>query len=120
MEVSDRSDRPSVEGRPGSSSTPFLVAAGGGGRLRLVGELDLAGVPALRALLAGMGGDIEVDCSGLTFIDCSGLRVLVEAQLAREAGGGRLCLIGSSRCLTRLLDLAGLDGFFDLRDGSKW
>jgi anti-anti-sigma factor len=97
----------------------LLVARGGGGRLRLAGELDIAGVGALRALLAGVDGDIEIDCSGLTFIDCAGLTVLQDTQRACETAGVRLLLIGPSRCLTRLLDLFGLDGFFDVSDGSS-
>jgi anti-sigma B factor antagonist len=94
-----------------------VAAASGGRRLRLVGELDLEGVPAVRALLANVDGDIEIDCSGLTFIDCSGLRVLMEAQHACEAAGVRLCLVAPARCLTRLVDQVGLDGVFAVREG---
>lgn len=85
----------------------------------MAGELDLAGVPALRAMLADVDGDIELDCSGLTFIDCAGLRVLEETQRACEPEGVHLYLIAPSRCVTRLLDLAGLNGFFDVRDASN-
>jgi anti-anti-sigma factor len=119
MEVSYRYDQPIVERGRGALFPALLVATGGGGRLRLAGELDIAGVPALRALLADVGGDVELDCSELTFIDCAGLRVLQETRHACEAAGVRLCLIAPSRCVTRLLDLAGMDGFFDVRDGSK-
>jgi anti-anti-sigma factor len=83
----------------------------------LVGELDLAAGPTLRALLADIDGDIEIDCSGLTFIDCSGLRVLQEVQRACEAAGVRLLLMAPSRCVIRLVELLGLDGIFDVRDG---
>ncbi len=79
----------------------------------------MAGVPALRAALADVHGDIELDCSGLTFIDCSGLRALHETGSASETDGVRLCLIAPSRCVTWLLELTGMDGFFDLRDGSS-
>jgi anti-anti-sigma factor len=84
-----------------------------------VGELDVAGVPLLRAALDDLNGDIEIDCSGLTFIDCSGLGVLQQAQCAFNAKGVSLCLIAPSRWVTRLLDLAGLDRFFDVRNGSS-
>ena len=50
------------------------------GRLRLLGELDLAGVPEVWAELAGVDGDVELDCSGLTFIDAAGLRLFVAVQ----------------------------------------
>jgi anti-anti-sigma factor len=55
----------------------FEVIETGPRRVRLVGELDLAGVAEVRAHLARLDGDIEVDCSGLTFIDCSGLGMFV-------------------------------------------
>jgi anti-sigma B factor antagonist len=84
----------------------------------LVGELDMAGAPALRAVLADVDGDIELDCSGLTFMDCSGLRVLQETRLACETKGVRLRLIAPSRWVTWLLELAKLDGCFDIWDGS--
>jgi anti-anti-sigma factor len=108
-----------IEEPPEGLSAAFRVASGCGGRLRLFGELDIAGVRALRAVLADVDGDVELDCSGLTFIDCSGLRVLQETQRACETAGVRLWLLAPSRCVTRLLDLVGLDGFFDVRDGSS-
>jgi anti-anti-sigma factor len=114
METSDRCDGPIVEEEPA-----FFVKAGAGGRVRLFGELDIAGVPALRAVLVGVDGDIELDCSALTFIDCSGLRVLQEAARACETAGAHLWLIAPSRCVIRLLGLTGLLGRFDVRDGSS-
>ncbi|MFC7642916.1 STAS domain-containing protein [Streptosporangium lutulentum] len=58
--------------------------------IRLEGELDRSGVPALTAALAGAAhraahgdGLLSVDLSGLEFIDVSGLRVLVTAASAR-------------------------------------
>jgi anti-anti-sigma factor len=114
MEVLCRFDWPVVEERWRSPSSAFSVEPEVGRRVQLVGELDIAGVPALRASLGDLDGDIELDCSGLTFIDCSGLRVLQNAQLACETAGVRLCLIAPAPCLTRLIDLAGLNGFFEI------
>jgi anti-anti-sigma factor len=97
----------------------FLVARAGTGQLRLLGELDIAGVPAVRAELAGSDGDVEIDCSGLTFIACSGLKVLVDAYRTCQAQGVRLSLIAPSACVIRLLDLTELNGFFDIRQGPR-
>ncbi len=119
MEVSSSFAGPIAENQPERLAPGLLVASESGGRLRLIGELDIAGVPPLRALLGEVNGDIEIDCSGLTFIDCAGLRALQETQRACETAGVRLLLIDPSRCLIRLLDLFGLDGFFDVRDGSN-
>ena len=78
-------------------------------RLRLAGELDLAGVAGVRERLAATDGDIELDCSELTFIDASGLSVLVAAHRLCEARGAKLTIVDPSPCVTRLLALTGLD-----------
>jgi anti-anti-sigma factor len=78
--------------------------------LRLIGELDLAGVPALRACLAERHeGNVVVDCSGLTFIDCAGLGALVGAHQDRARAGAQLTVLAPSHCLRRLLELTGAD-----------
>jgi anti-anti-sigma factor len=117
MEVSYKSCRPISQEPPDRSPSTFLTEVGRDGVLRLLGELDVAGVPALQAALAEVDRDIQIDCSGLTFIDCAGLRVLEETQRACENAGARLYLIAPPRCVTRLLDLAGLEGFFEVRGG---
>lgn len=50
--------------------------------VKLVGELDLAGVGEVESHLASWGnaGRLVVDTTELTFVDCTGLRVLVEAR----------------------------------------
>jgi anti-sigma B factor antagonist len=56
-----------------------------------------------------MPGHVELDCSGLTFIDASGLRVLVDARRDLEARGAMLTIVDPSRCVVWLLALTGLD-----------
>lgn len=109
---------PAFEKGPERLRPGFRVVTAGA-RLQLIGELDIAADPVLRASVAEVDSDIELDCSGLTFIDCSGLQLLQELRHACDAEGVRLTLIDPARCLTRLLDLVGLDGFFDVLDASK-
>jgi anti-sigma B factor antagonist len=78
-------------------------------RLCLVGELDLARVGEVRARLVATQGDVELDCSGLTFIDASGLSVLVAGHRLCEARGATLTIVDPSPCVARLLALTGLD-----------
>ena len=78
------------------------------------GELDLAGVEAARRELqrAGEGGveEVMVDLSGLDFIDCSGLRVLREAdQAARVDGHPRLRFLRGQGQVERIFKLTRLD-----------
>jgi len=59
----------------------------GARRITLRGELDLATVPRLEHALANAGEDVVViDLRGLTFMDSTGVRVLLEA--AEGAGPG--------------------------------
>jgi anti-sigma B factor antagonist len=79
----------------------------------LDGEIDIATAPAIRRFLmaAISGGNVHlaVDTSGVTFIDASGIGVLVaSANRARQARGG-LSLLAPSRQVRRLLDVLHLD-----------
>jgi anti-anti-sigma factor len=94
---------------PAGDLVGFLVARDGGGRLRFFGELDASEVPRVRACLAGVEGDVELDCSGLTFIDAAGAGLFVELDTECRARGAKLLVINPSRCVTRLLELTGLD-----------
>jgi anti-anti-sigma factor len=110
------------EFRPGGGPEIFSVVLDGS-TVRLIGELDLAGVPLARAALSSVdsdgdvdgGGEVAVDCSALTFLDAAGLGVLVGARRACQAAGGDLVIVDPARCVTRLLTLTGLDPQFSIR-----
>ena len=77
------------------------------------GEQDLATASALTEALrragAHPGTQIRVELHAVTFMDCAGMRPLVEA---RESLGDRVCLWNPSPAVTRLLRLTGvLDTF---------
>jgi anti-sigma B factor antagonist len=82
----------------------------GGGELVLSGELDVSTTPSLDAWLrsADTGGVVTLDLAGLTFIDSSGLRVLIQHHQRFESAGGRLQLVNVSSRAGRLLEMAGL------------
>jgi len=69
----------------------------------------MAGAPEVQARVASMTGDVELDCSGLTFLDASGLRVLVAAHRDCQARGAMLTIVDPARCVVRLLASTGLD-----------
>ena len=77
--------------------------------VRLMGELDLAGAPELRTALAALDGDVELDCSGLDFIDGAGLWALLQGLEACEARGAKLVLVNPSPAVDRLLGIVALD-----------
>jgi anti-anti-sigma factor len=84
------------------------------GALVLAGEIDSYTAPELAELLAGEPPVEVVDVAGVTFIDSSGLRVLVEAHHRRAAQGSRLVLRAPSAPVQRLLEISGLAGHLDV------
>jgi anti-sigma B factor antagonist len=85
--------------------------------VRLIGELDLAGAPRLQSVLAGLDGDVELDCSGVDFIDAAGLRVLQIAHEGCSARGSKLVLADPSPAVERLLRIVELDAVLLVRQG---
>jgi len=79
--------------------------------LRPVGELDVAAVPEMQArmskLLEGCP-DLEIDLGEVTFLDSSGLRLLLDAKQRCSQAEGRLTLSNASDDVLRVIDLTGL------------
>ena len=86
----------------------FTCVQDGSGVWHLGGELDAAGVPELSSWLSGVEGDVTLDCSGLTFLDSSGLAFFVATHRACQARGDKLVIVSPSRCVIRLLEMSGL------------
>ena len=85
----------------------------GDGRFDVVGEIDAHSAPALAAALEESTADtIVVDMSGVTFMDSSGLRVLL--ALAERSGGRSLQIAQPSRPIMRLFEVSGLVDHFDI------
>jgi anti-sigma B factor antagonist len=91
---------------------------GGHAVVALHGEFDLADVPAvashLIAAVAACGPSVIVDLAGLKFIDCCGLRVLVQALKWTRESGGDVLLAAPPQHVRRLLRLIGLNGVFSV------
>lgn len=81
------------------------------------GEVDISTAPDLRGALeeAGTGGSVVVDLRGVTFMDSSGLEVLVAAAGELEEGGGRLVVVCGEGPVRRILGITGLDRELALR-----
>jgi anti-sigma B factor antagonist len=87
-------------------------------RLDLFGELDVASAESFKRLLdrhidAGRRR-IELDLSGLNFVDCAGLRPIVATNAALARVHGQLTLTGVGGRTARLLRLTGLDTALDI------
>ena len=94
-------------------------ATAGEQRLRVVGEVDVASSPPLRAkiaeLLDGGADRIVLDLSEMTFIDSSGLGVLVGAlKRVRELDRNDLVLTGLQGPPRRVFEITGLTELFSI------
>ena len=74
------------------------------GGFRVTGELDMATADELVAFLKGTGdGPVLLDFSGVSFMDSSGLRAVLDA--ARSIEGG-IVLLHPSEQVRRVLDIS--------------
>jgi anti-anti-sigma factor len=86
----------------------------------LRGELDFCGSSALQAFLSGIRRQTRprsvADLSGLAFIDCACLTVLVRHCKDIRSQGGSFALAGPRGTVHRILALTGLLTWFDVHD----
>jgi anti-sigma B factor antagonist len=84
------------------------------------GELDLGSADDLRAVLRGpeaQANTVVLDLRGVTFIDSSGLSVIVGHNRRAEADGFRFAIaVGGARTVERVFDLSGLRDALPLID----
>jgi anti-anti-sigma factor len=75
----------------------------------ITGDIDLATAGDLLVRLTAVIGsarrDIGLDLSGVTFIDCAGLRTLAAVNDLVRANGATTVLTATSPAVTRLLEL---------------
>lgn len=88
--------------------------------VRVVGEVDVSSAPELREALAelidGQGNlSLRLDMEQLTFLDSTGVGVLVGALRAVRRRGGDLTLDNCRSRTMRILDIAGLSEIFGVR-----
>ncbi|MFD5633473.1 STAS domain-containing protein [Streptomyces sp. NPDC127077] len=79
--------------------------------VRVEGELDIAGAPALTSALARcveQPGNITVDTAGLVFIDAAGIRPLADTQALCRRLGREFRLVSASAAVRRVVTLTGL------------
>ena len=77
----------------------------------IYGEIDIATSQAMRdALATGPGpAHLQVDMSAVTFMDASGISVLLAARQRAVDGGGSLTLRAPSWAVRRLTGVLGLN-----------
>lgn len=71
-------------------------------------ELDIA--------VASAHSPAYIDLSGVSFMDSSGLNVLINALRTAQLVGVQLVLVAPAPGVRKLLDLTGMSAHFDVRD----
>jgi anti-anti-sigma factor len=118
-----QTSRPSSDGRHRTGSAQAIEAAGpqpfavevqrrdGVAVVQPRGELDLVSVDMLRAALDGIEGTerLALDLRGLSFIDSTGLQLLVALHQRAQRGGLQLTLVAPTAPVDRAIQLCGLD-----------
>lgn len=100
---------------PATRSSVEVAARDGATVLILSGELDLEMATPVRLRFDELKGDVEADCAGVTFMDCSGVNVMIEMNQQCHARSAKLTVVNPPPCVTRLLSLTRLDGVLDIR-----
>jgi anti-anti-sigma factor len=78
------------------------------GVVRVRGEVDCQTAPRLGEALAAVEGPLLVDLDEVTFMDSSGVNVLVKHYRQQSDEGAPLRVVAMSRCVHRILEVAGL------------
>lgn len=86
----------------------------------ITGEIDIATCERLRDAIEphlGPGQRVVLDLSGVSFMDSSCLKVLVQARTTLTADSGSLILRNPSDAARRVLTATGLAELFDIESG---
>ena len=85
----------------------------------LSGELDASTAGQLYEQLAELTRDgvvhVDLDLSGLEFMDSTGLSVVVAEHKRTNASGGELMILSPQSQVRRLLEITGLTGILQIR-----
>jgi anti-sigma B factor antagonist len=92
--------------------------------LRLQGEVDLSNAEGVEEAINSASGEntaqvIVVDLGGLTFIDSTGLSVLIGATRRSRQNGNHLHVRGASGQVLRILEVAGVHEWLLAGDSAK-
>ena len=88
--------------------------------IELRGEFDLAYARdvehELKRVEATDARSIILDLSGLTFLDSTGIRLILEAQVRSQQDANRLVLLRAPRMVQRVFTIAGVDKMLPFAD----
>jgi anti-anti-sigma factor len=93
----------------GPDEPPFTYHRDDAGRIVVAGDIDMASAAAFRPVMLASTDPIELDLTDVTFMDSSGVKVLVLARRVRPVR-----IVAASPAVSRVLELLGLADTFEL------
>lgn len=113
------STQDSVEHFSGSEFGTDIRSVGNHALVVVVGEIDVSTVGTLYEQFAGLARQgvchVALDMAGVTFIDSTGLSLLVTEHKRAESMRGELIVFSPSPQLRRMIQMVGLDTYFNIR-----
>lgn len=98
-------------GKPETASLDVSIRPGP--LVTITGEIDIASGPQLRdqllSVIRRQGARLTLDLSGVTFIDCAGINVLLAARRRALLEGGSMRVLRASSRVRRVVALTRLD-----------
>lgn len=88
-------------------------------QISLTGEIELSNVPEAEAVLRLAQSDattVWLDLNGISFIDSSGIAMLVRAQRRAKGNHNEVVIVRPSATVARLLEMCGMDRALDIAD----
>lgn len=88
-------------------------------RVHVTGEMDIATAPRLERTLGEAQAQarlVVLDLRELAFMDCSGVHVIVTANIRARQAGRRLILVRGPTQVDRVLSLTGTSGELEIGD----
>lgn len=89
-----------------------VVTVGGEVDLETASQLGDHALDALR----DVSPHLVLDLTGVTFMDSTGLKVLLTISRRAELAGGSFVVVGPTRAVAKILSLTGLDQTFRIVD----
>ena len=99
-----------------SQPDELLAITSTGSKIAASGEIDAHTAPLLSAAIDAAGPQVELDLSGVEFVDSSGLRVLIDAHQRLADSGGKLQLVALSEPVRRLLEISGVSDYLGVTE----
>jgi anti-sigma B factor antagonist len=116
----DPARKASTDDQAGPPMSLSMTASSAGARtvLEVRGEVDVHTATQLQdrllALIAAGRQPVVVDLTGLSFLDSTGLGVLVTARNQAQQDGAELRLVCTSDRMLKLFRITGLDAVFEI------